>query len=132
MGEMKVKMEIPVPKSKRKGLCALVRGDSSLKRAFWMWGAIGGGGQIVLLSALLLALADPPGGLVGWALVGWIGFIYIYFVLVFVGVWRSAGRMLSMEGGASFAVAARMMVALGVVLAVAITVQVLFMGGSPH
>ena len=118
--------------SERRGLNALLQGEISLKQAFWLWGALGGGGQVALFSVLLLALADVPGDLVGWALLGWIGFMYVYFALVFVGIWRVAGRVLAIGQEKSFAVAARVMVGLGVVLTIAITLQVLFMGGSPH
>ncbi|HEY9081131.1 hypothetical protein [Magnetovibrio sp.] len=116
----------------RRGPNALFHGDVSLTKAFWLWGALGGGGQIALFSALLLALPDAPSNHIGWALLGWIGFLYLYFTIVFVGIWRSAGRVLTLAEGKSFAVAARVMVGLGVVLSVSITVQVLFMGGSPH
>ena len=125
-------MEIMVENDGRRGLSALLQGEVSLKQAFWVWGALGGGGQIVLFSGLLLALADVPDDFVGWALLGWIGFMYVYFMLVFVGIWRAAGRVLAVGQEKSFAVAARVMVGLGVVLTFAITLQVLFMGGSPH
>ena len=118
--------------NKRRGLGALIQGEVSLKQAFWLWGALGGGGQIVLFSGLLLAVADVQEDLVGWALLAWIGFMYVYFMLVFVGIWRVAGRVLAVGREKSFAVAARVMVGLGVVLTFAITLQVLFMGGSPH
>ena len=125
-------MEIMAENNKRRGLSALMQGEVSLKQAFWVWGALGGGGQIVLFSGLLLAVADVPEDLVGWALLAWIGFMYVYFMLVFVGIWRVAGRVLAVGREKSFAVAARVMVGLGVVLTFAITLQVLFMGGSPH
>jgi len=51
---------------------------------------------------------------------------------VFVGIGRVAGRVLAVGREKPFAVAARVMVGLGVVLMIAITLQVLFMGGSPH
>ena len=116
----------------RRGPNALFHGEIGLKQAFWLWGAVGGGGQLVLFSALLLALSDGVGETLGWVLLGWIGFLYLYFAVVFVGIWRSAGRHLALGDGKSFAVAARVMVGLGVVLSMATTLQVLFMGGSPH
>jgi len=125
-------MENMAENHKRRGLSGLIQSEVSLKQAFWVWGALGGGGQIVLFSGLLLAVADVPQDFVGWALLAWIGFIYVYFMLVFVGIWRVAGRVLAVGREKSFAVAARVMVGLGVVLMIAITLQVLFMGGSPH
>lgn len=125
-------MENMAENNTRRGLSGLIQGEVSLKQAFWLWGALGGGGQIVLFSGLLLAVADVPEDFVGWALLAWIGFMYVYFMLVFVGIWRVAGRVLAVGREKSFAVAARVMVGLGVVLTFAITLQVLFMGGSPH
>jgi len=107
---------------------ALWRGEMSLALAFWLWGFVGGIGQVVALSALLLALADAPEGAVGWVLLGWIGSLYVYFTLTFTGIWRAASRV----SDKSHANAARVMVILGVLLALGITFQVVFMMGSPH
>jgi len=125
-------MDIMVENSERRGLSALWRGETSLTQAFWLWGAVGGVGQIVLFSALLLALSDVSDEYVGWALLGWVGFMYLYFAVVFVGIWRTAGRVFAVPAQKPYAIAARIMVGLGVVLGVAMTLQILFMGGSPH
>lgn len=127
---------------------ALLRGDMSLKRAFWLWGGVGCVGQLVAISGLLLALSDAFDGFVGWAILAWIGFLYVYFAFVLVGIWRVSGRILArhkqieqqgehlvdkaLRQQKAAARAARVMVLLGALMMVAVTVQVLFMGGSPH
>jgi|GEM_PF-1693624 len=134
------------------GLGALLRGDMSLKRAFWLWGGVGCVGQLVAISVLMLALSDAVDDFVGWTILAWIGFLYLYFIVVLVGIWRVSGRILASHKQAelqgeqlgehlvdnapreqkSAARAARVMVLLGALMMVAVTVQVLFIGGSPH
>ncbi|OEJ69507.1 hypothetical protein [Magnetovibrio blakemorei] len=134
------------------GLGALLRGEMSLKRAFWLWGGVGCVGQLVAISTVMLALSDAVDDFVGWAILAWIGFLYFYFIVVLVGIWRVSGRILASHKQAelqgeqqgehlvdsapreqkSAARAARVMVLLGALTMVAVTVQVLFIGGSPH
>ncbi len=107
---------------------ALWRGDMPLGTAFWLWGALGGAGQLVAFSVLLLMLNGAPEGTAGWALLGWVAFMYVYFGFVFISIWRAAARTTER----SYAWGARVMVIVGWILAAAITVQVLLMGGSSH
>jgi hypothetical protein len=148
----KVKGKMSIFNTNATGLGALLRGDMSLKRAFWLWGGVGCVAQLVAISVLMLALSDAVDGFVGWAILAWIGFLYLYFAVVLVGIWRVSGRILASHKQAdpqnehqgehqadnapreqkSAARAARVMVLLGALMMVAVTVQVLFMGGSPH
>src|SRR5688572_624320 len=66
------------------------RGDLPLRRAFWLWGILGG--TVVSLSATLLALALIAAGAPAWlAVLAFAAHIPWNFVLL-VGVWRSAGQ----------------------------------------
>lgn len=154
--DLRVKVKMTLFNTNATGLGALLRGDMSLKRAFWLWGGVGCVGQLVAISVLMLALSDAVDGFVGWTILAWIGFLYLYFIVVLVGIWRVSGRILASHKQAelqgelqgeqlgehlvdnapreqkSAARAARVMVLLGALMMVAVTVQVLFIGGSPH
>jgi hypothetical protein len=83
------------------------RGDYGLAAAFWLFYGLGGFAIMIVGSIALLAarLAGVPA--VGVVLVA--GVAISYFVLVAVGVWRSAGRHSGVFG---WAVAARAVVLL--------------------
>ena len=107
---------------------AMWRGDMPLGTAFWLWGAAGGAGQLIAFSALLLTLNGAPEGTAGWVLLGWVAFMYVYFGFVFIGIWRAAAHTTERV----HIWGARLMVVAGWILAIAITFQVLLMGGSAH
>ena len=91
------------------------RGALSLPRAYWLNGVIGGTIVSFAMPPLINALHEAAGSLRVSAIL-W--FLFLAFFLAFwtwtqVGIWRSAGHHAGRGGSEGWAIAARIMVAIG-------------------
>jgi hypothetical protein len=89
----------------------LWRGEIALWKTFWLFGA-GGGGLVLGLPILgaMLALTDVPDDTTASIFVIALGFLLVYLVWVFVGIWRAANAY---QGTPSWAVLAKIAVVAG-------------------
>lgn len=84
------------------------RGEVTLWKTFWFWGAGGGLALGLPLFAAILALTDVPDDATASGFMLALGFLFVYLAWVFVGIWRAAGRY---RGDRSWARLARFAVA---------------------
>ena len=120
--------DIPNPHS----LLALWRGEFPLGRTFGLWGIVGGFGQVVAFLVVIMGLRHIPEGAFGYLLLAWMAWLYIYFVMLFVGIWRSSAHARETEPGNPLILVSRVFVGLGVLLMATITVGLVLGGPAPH
>jgi hypothetical protein len=101
----------------------LWRGEMALWKTFWLFGAGGGLFLGLPILAALLALTDVPEDDTALWFVLALGFLLIYLIWVFVGIWRAANGY----GGESvWAVLAKVAVAAGTFKILVLAAAVLF------
>ena len=113
-------------------LFALWRGEFPLGRAFGLWGFVGGFGQIAAFLVVIMGLRHIPEGAFGYLLLAWLVWLYVYFGMLFVGIWRSSVREREIEPTTPLILVSRVFVGLGLLLMATITIGLVLGGPAPH
>ncbi|MEG3619185.1 hypothetical protein V5T82_12025 [Magnetovibrio sp. PR-2] len=113
-------------------LIALWRGEFPLGRTFGLWGFVGGFSQIAAFLVVIMGLRHIPEGAFGYLLLAWLVWLYVYFVILFMGILRSSVREQEIEPANPLILVSRVFVGLGVLLMVTITVGLVMGGPAPH
>lgn len=105
-------------------------GDYPLPQTYWGWGWLGSlllAGAATVLTPLFAHVTGPAGTIVG--AIGALGVLVAlvgYYVLVAVGIWRSASKY---RGNPTWATLARVAVAAGVTISVIRFIAIFFVNG---